>query len=163
MRGNPHPVRTDEEGYALLGNLPVRRHVDVELELSSLPDPQWMAQKPGLQLLARPGRVAEIDVPVVLSTEITGKVFLHQRLQRRGIGDAIVELVDARGEIVAETRSAADGVYVISNVAAGDYVLRISPAQAQRLRLDATPARSMKVTGESYLIEQQDFELSVAE
>ena len=75
--------------------------------------------------------------------------------------EAAGEEEDSKG--VATTRSAADGIYVISPVAAGEYRLRLSPSQAQRLDLKATPARSLTVTGERAVLDGMDFKLTVPE
>jgi hypothetical protein len=163
VQGSSHPVRTDRDGIASISRLPGRRNVDIALDMSTLEDPQWTAQRPGVQLLPRPGRVAEVDMPVVRTTEIEGMVYLDAESGRRGIGDAVVELVDSKGKVIGETRSAADGLYVMPNVAPGLYELRISPSQLQRLNLKASTPHRIRVTGDAALFTSSDFLLTPAQ
>lgn len=159
-QGSKQPVKTDADGIALLPRLPTRRHVDIALDSATLEDPQWSAQRPGVRLLPRPGRVAEINMPVVVTADIEGTVYLEDEDGRRGIGDAIVELVDHTGQALAQTKSAVDGVYVMQGVAPGTYVLRISPSQAERLNLTSSPAQEVTIRSGQALIKNRDFMLS---
>jgi hypothetical protein len=162
VQGSDYPVRTDPDGIALIDRLPGRRYADIALDMSTLEDPQWTAQRPGVRLLPRPGRVAEIDVPVVQTAEIEGTVYLNEESDRRGIGDAVVELVNSQGKVVGETLSAADGIYVMPNVAPGVYELRISPEQLRRLGLRSSAPHRIAISGDAALVIDRDFLVSPA-
>jgi hypothetical protein len=55
--------------------------------------------------------------------------------ERRAAGDLELELVDAKRRVVATTKSASDGYFVVSGVIPGNYLLRISKEQLKRLNL----------------------------
>jgi hypothetical protein len=103
-----------------------------------------------------------LEFPVVATSEIDGTVYLRSKNGRREIGDARIELVDAKGAVVASTRSSPDGYYLLHQVLPGQYVLRIAPDQAAKLGLDGTLERSLTVPPDGDFINGQDFELSVA-
>jgi hypothetical protein len=131
--GGIHQTRTDAAGIAYLSRLPPNEHVDVALDSATLEDPQWMPRRPGVRLVPRPGKVAQVEFPVIVTGEIDGNAWLMERGGKRGIGDLDLELVDSQRKVVATTKSASDGYFVLSNVAPGDYLLRVSRAQLRRL------------------------------
>src|SRR5690606_19739627 len=99
-------------------------------------------------LVPRPGKVAQLDFPVRMTTEIDGTVYLWEDGLTRGIGDLRLELLNEQYEVIAETTSSWDGFYIIPGVVAGDYWLRVSPQQLLRLGLDDTGTRMITVTGD---------------
>lgn len=157
--GSRHPARTDGEGVAVLSRLLPRDYLDIGLDTTTLEDAQLQPAVAGVRVLPRPGKVAKVDFPVVLTGEIDGTVYLIENGASRGIGDAVVELLDASGEVIGSTRSASDGFYVLSGVKPGRYDLRISPTQVQELGLAAGGAASVTMPADPDFISGIDFQL----
>lgn len=133
--GSRLPARTNADGTVLLYRLAPNDYMDIGVDAGTLEDPQLQAAIPGVRLLPRPGKAQKIDFPLVLTGEIDGTVYLIEDGKSRGIGNALLELVNDRGEVMDSTRSASDGFYVIQNVRPGNYHLRISATQMQNLGL----------------------------
>jgi hypothetical protein len=157
--GGRHPSRTDANGTAFIGRLIPGQYTDIELDPSTLEDPQWKPAVPGVRVLPRPGVVNVVEFPVVATSEIDGTVFLVANGRRRGIGDAQLELVNGDGAVVASVRSSGDGYYLLHQVMPGRYTLRIAPEQAEKLQLQGTLARPITVSVDGDFINGQDFEL----
>lgn len=157
VNGGRHKARTNALGIAHIDHLPVKQSVDIGVDMATLEDPQWSPQVAGLNLVPRPGTVAELDFPVHLTTEIDGTVYLLENDVQRGIGDLDLELLSARHEVVGETTSSWDGFYIVSQVVAGEYWLRVSPKQLQRLGLTSSGMRKLAVSGEGSFISGVDF------
>jgi hypothetical protein len=158
--GGRHPRLTDADGVALLNRLSPGRYTDIALDPTTLEDPQWKPLAPGVRVLPRPGRVEQLEFPVILSSEVEGTIFLVEAAGRkRGIGDAQVELVDAAGAVVATTTSSADGYYLFHQVAPGALRLRIAPAQAAKLKLQGALERALEVPANGDFLSGQDLEL----
>jgi hypothetical protein len=157
--GGRYPTRTDSNGTAFIGRLPPGQYTDIALDPATLEDPQWKPATPGLRILPRPGVVEVLEFPVVATSEIDGTVYLVGTSERRGIGDAHIELADADGRVVAATRSSPDGYYLLHQVLPGRYWLRIAPEQAEKLQLSGTLARPLTVPVDGDFINGQDFEL----
>ena len=68
------------------------------------------------------------------------------------MADAIVQLVNDKGKIIKETRTAYDGFYLIDFVTPGGYTLRIDPEQISRLKLDEPEQQSIKIEGDGTII-----------
>lgn len=150
--GGRHKARTDATGIAHIDHLPVKRHVNIGVDTGTLEDPQWAPTLAGHSLVPRPGRVAEIDFPVRLTTEIDGTVYLYEDGLKRGMGGLELELLDDKYNLVAQTASSWDGFYIIPGIVAGEYWLRVSPAQLQRLGLNDTGTRVVVVVGNGEFI-----------
>ncbi len=157
VNGGPHPARTDAAGIAWLDRLPASQNADIAVELTTLEDPQWTPQVKGVRLVPRPGNVAQLDFPVIMTSEIDGTVYLVEKNARRGLGNIVLELVDRKNRLVAATKSAWDGYYIIPAVTPGNYVLRISPEQIKQLKLTSTGTRLVTVLPDGTFVNGMDF------
>jgi len=158
--GSRHPVRTNADGVAYMSNMTPRQYTDVALDSGTLEDPQWQAATPGLRVLPRPGKVVLVDFPVVMTSEIDGTIYLDEAGKTRGIGNALLELVNERGEVVASQRSAADGYYIVPAVKPGRYTLRLAAEQLRSLGLVATEAsQSINMKADGDYVNGVDFTL----
>ncbi|MDB5838049.1 MAG: hypothetical protein JWQ23_1 [Herminiimonas sp.] len=159
INGGTHQARTDEAGIAYLSRLPVKQNVDIAVDTGSLEDPQWMTQKKGVRVVPRPGKVTELDFPVIMTGEIDGTVYLVENDVKRGVGDVSLELVDAGRKVIAQTRTASDGYYIVPAVPPGNYLLRISREQLKRLNLTDTGMHMITVSSDGTFINGVDFSL----
>lgn len=140
VNGGKHPVTTDVDGIAHLARLPAVQHSDIAVVPETLEDPQWLPRISGMRVVPRPGAVAMLEFPVVMTSEIDGTVYVAEDNRRREMGALMIEVMDGAGTIIATSKSASDGYYVLAGVPAGEYVVRVSPAQMDRLGLrDAAP------------------------
>ena len=133
--------------------------MDIGLDPGTLEDAQLQPATLGVRLLPRPGNAQKIDFPLALTGEIDGTVHLVEDDKPRGIGNALVELVNDRGEIVGSTRSSSDGFYVLSSVKPGKYRVRISPEQTQDLGLIVDGEASVIMPADADYINGMDLTL----
>ncbi len=110
-----------------------------------------------MRILPRPGKVQSIDFPVVITGEIDGTVYLLEQDKKRGIGNALIELVDAQGKVVSTARSADDGYYIIPAVPPGHYLVRISPEQIDKLVLRDLPGTAIEIRADGEFVNGIDF------
>ncbi len=160
INGSRALARTDAAGIAWLDRLPVRQHVDIAVDAQTLEDPYWVPQRKGVRLVARPGRVAELDFPVVLTSEIDGTVYLVEKTARRGMGDVVIELLDIDRRVVSSIKSSSDGYYIVPAVAQGRYHLRVSPEQLKQFDLIDPGERVITILPDGNFINGVDFLLS---
>jgi hypothetical protein len=113
----------------------------------------------GARVLPRPGLVQVLDFPVAATADIDGTVYLWEGSARRAVGDAVVELVDARQQVVQRVRSASDGFFTLPQVLPGDYRLRVSGEQVTKLRLQGNAERTLRIGPDSDFVNGQDLEL----
>ncbi|HEY8876423.1 MAG TPA: carboxypeptidase-like regulatory domain-containing protein [Roseateles sp.] len=161
--GGRHPRLTDAGGVAFLNRLAPGRYADIALDPATLEDPQWKPLTPGVRVLPRPGRVEQLEFPVIMTSEVEGTIHLvDAKGRKRGIGDAQVELVNADGQVIATTTSSADGYYLFHQVTPGPLRLRISPEQAAKLKLKGALERSIDVPANGDFLSGEDLELKLA-
>jgi len=157
--GSRHPARSNADGLAYLTRLTPKQYTDIAIDTSTLEDPQWLPTVKGMRILPRPGKVERIDFPVVMTGEVDGTVYLKEGGKTRGIGNALVELVDDRGNVAASGLSSSDGYYVIQAVRPGHYKARISPEQMGKLGLADTVPVELKMRADGEFVNGLNFTL----
>ncbi len=157
--GSRHPVHSNADGLAYLTRLPPRQYTDIALDSSTLEDPQWLPTVRGIRILPRPGKIQTIDFPVVMTGEVDGNVYLKEGGTTRGIGNALIDLVDERGKIAASGHSSSDGYYVIQAVQPGRYQARISQEQLKKLGLTGTAPVDLTIRADGEFVYGVNFTL----
>jgi hypothetical protein len=157
VNGGANMARTDGAGIAYLNRLPTRQNVDIALDTSSLEDPQWTVQQRGIRVVPRPGKVSMHEFAVSISGEIDGTTYMLVNGVKREAADLELELIDTSRKVVASTKSAADGYFVIAGVIPGDYLLRISRSQLKRLGLTDMGMHLLTITPEGALVNGREF------
>jgi Tetratricopeptide repeat len=163
LNGGRQGPKTDTAGIAFLNHLPVFGYTDIAVDPSTLEDPQWSARPGGIRVVPRPGKVIEVELPVVMTGEIDGIVYLAEIEGRRGIGDVRLELVDDSGKVVGGTTTGSDGYYIVPSVLPGNYKLRISPDQLSRLDLKDPGAQPITMSPDGDFVNGVDFVLTPKE
>jgi hypothetical protein len=96
INGGRLPVQTGANGVAYLGRLSVTREANIAVDTDMLEDPGWLPQVQGERVLLRPGTVAMLEIPVVMTSEFEGTVYRIENNRRREAGGVAIEIVDAR-------------------------------------------------------------------
>ncbi len=157
VNGGRAPGRTDAAGIAWLDRLPTRQHVDIGVDTQTLEDPYWAPQRKGVRVVPRPGHVAEIDFPIILTSEIDGTVYLIENNTRRGIGDVVIELLDSRRRLVTNVKTSSDGYYIVPAIPQGRYYLQVSLEQLKRFNLVDPGVRELTILPDGKFITGVDF------
>lgn len=147
---------TDKDGVALIDGLDTDHPIDFALDVGSLKDPFAVPARDGVSLALHPGVPATLDFPVITTGEIDGTVYRQGKDWSDPVSDAKIQLVDAHGKVVKETRSAYDGYYLFSFVPPGEYEIRADPRQVRRLNLGAPPPQFVKVGPDGDIVSGQD-------
>jgi hypothetical protein len=155
--GSRPGARTDAGGLAYLSRLTPHQYTDIELDTSTLEDPQWVPALPGQRILPRPGKAQLLDFPVVMTGEVDGVVYLQDKNKKRGIGAAEVELVDVHGKVAARATSSSDGYYIVQAVRPGRYRARIAPAQLAKLGLLSDREAAVEIKADGSFVNGLDF------
>ncbi len=157
------PTLTDKKGQALLTNLPADVATDISIAASSLEDPLWVPEKPGVRFVPRGGKALNVEFPVLVSGEITGTVYVNRGGLQREAPGVELQLIDAKGAVAKSTRTAYDGFYDLTNVVPGKYTLRANPEQAVRIGLGGPLARQLAILPTGTIIDGFNFNLTMSE
>jgi hypothetical protein len=158
--GSRHPVLSNTDGLAYLTRLTPMQYADIALDTSTLEDPQWLPTVKGLRILPRPGKALTVDFPVVMTGEVDGTVYLSEGGKTRGIGNAIVEIVDDMGNVAVSGISSSDGYYIVQSVRPGSYQARISPEQLEKLGLASMEPVELTMRADGEFVYGLNFTLS---
>lgn len=129
---------TNSQGVALVTGVSSHKIIPIEPNETTFLDPFWVSVKEGYNVLLRPGKIAQLDFPLIPTGEVDGTVYLigfnkngEQRIDP--VSRAKVQLLNNKNEIVKEEISAFDGFYLFSSVPLGAYKVRIQPEQLDEL------------------------------
>jgi len=129
------PEKTGKDGVVFITGVRPYEPVNVVVAPETLEDPLWDSAINGINVLPRPGNSMVIDFPIFMSGEIDGTVSLSKSGQIFGVGNVEVQLVNQQGQVLQTVETAYDGFYILSKVSFGQYFIRISKNQLNKLNL----------------------------
>ena len=125
---------TDETGRAIVDGLRPYVPILVGVDESSLGDPYLAPAIKGVVVVPRPGVATVIELPISPSGEVEGVL---QSPSGTDLAGVVLELIDARGALVAATMSEFDGFFLFERVPYGRYRLRVAADSARALSVNA--------------------------
>ena len=154
-----NPARTDEDGIAFMTGIQPYQSTDVVVAPESLEDPLWNTAIDGINVVPRPGNSVVIDFPIFMSGEIDGTVYLSKNGSSFGVGNVEVQLVDKYDRVLQTVETAYDGFYIISKIPFGEYRLRVSGQQLEKLNIKPVSDELLKINSEDPFQSGFDFTL----
>jgi hypothetical protein len=128
-------------------------YAGLTLDTDGMEDPFLKPEHAGLRILPRPGKVARVDIPMVVSGEITGTARIAGPSGTRDLAGLGLELLDERGKRVTAVRSSFDGFFDLLDVPPGHYQLRVLPEEAKRLNVALPEPRFLEIKANGSLHE----------
>jgi hypothetical protein len=125
---------TGADGRVFASGLGDGAAATLRLNLEGIDDPFLVGQADVIRTVPRPGRTAEIDLPL----QQTGEIEMTVQLQRPGVDDRAlaavnVQLVPDNGRAPLLARSDHAGVVFIEDAPPGRYRIQLDPQQAANL------------------------------
>jgi hypothetical protein len=120
----------------------------------------WRFKYKTYQILVDPNQYKRVDVPILSVGEISGMVYLKKENISKGQGRITIQVLDKKGNKVAETMSEKDGYYNYLGLNPGTYTIRIDEKQLQKLGYQAAPSIhniTIKVLVDGAIIDALDF------
>lgn len=155
VNGSSAGVRTDAKGVAVLREMTPFSAIDISLVEHSLADPYWRSARRGYQVTPRPGRMVTVDLPVQVTGEVTGTVYLRREKDRHEFPGVDVEFVSESGR-VTRTRSAYDGFYTMPELLAGKYTVRVAANSLIARGLSPPPQREIEILPDGTVVDGFD-------
>lgn len=120
----------------------------VELDPNSFDNVSWRLQKTTYNVIVDPDILKSIEVPVSITGEATGFVYIEENGQKRGQGRVIVSFYDRNNNKSGTTLTEEDGYYSYFGLRAGDYIARIDTGQLRKLAMSSDPeSRRFSIAG----------------
>jgi len=132
--GNSH-VTSGSDGTAVLTGTGDGTRTAVRIDTATLPDIAMAPARPGVEVIARPGRIPVVDFAIQQLSDVEGTAVYADGTHKHGVAGLKLELIDAKGHRAGHARSESDGFVLIEQVRPGDYTLAIQPEQARNLKI----------------------------
>jgi len=149
--GSQH-ITSTAGGDAVLTGIGDGTRTVVKIDGATLPDIAMAASRPGVELVARPGRIPIVQFAIQRLSDIEGTAVYASGTHKRGVAGLMLYLINAKGHRVAHVRSESDGFVLMEQVRPGDYTLEIAPDQAKRLKIKLVSEHHIKVGHHGKLI-----------
>ncbi len=153
---------TDEQGRALIKNLPEATVTDIQIDASTLPDPYMIPAFDGNSIFPRGGDIINMDFPVHLAGEIDGTVTVkNQDESYDRVRLMEIQLIPMSGNKEIKTaKTAGDGFFVFSQVPPGDYLLTPSYEDLKARELGQPTPQRVSIGYDGTVLYGQNIELS---
>ena len=136
----------DDDGRVFVPSLVRGRRYTIDASDPGIAAPNVVALEPRQTFVARAHRRHVVELPLVATGEIEGRVFTRRSDGSiRGIGRVRVRLIDESGTVVRSEWTYDDGAVYLFGVAPGRYVMRLDEQQLERLKWRAAPIEKIVV------------------
>lgn len=155
--------RTDAAGRAFIANLGDGVRTSVRVDSDSMPDIALAPARPGIELVARPGRIHTSDFAIVTLSDIEGTAYFRTATGTRAVSRLQLRLLRADGSLAARARSESDGFFLFERLPAGEYRLELDPQQATSLKIQLEGPITLTLGGKASVERQSVHVKSVNE
>jgi hypothetical protein len=161
-------AKTNKDGVALVTNIQTEGTPEVKMNTDTLPDPYLIARRKAVGITTHAGTIQNIDFPVSRVGEVSGYVALNKdggdlklfddSNEINPASNVKIEVIDkSNNEVFVEITSGYDGFYLAEMVPFGKYLVRVSPAQANRLNFSHTKEYDLTINMENELNSNTNF------
>jgi len=119
-------------GVLSLTALPGSHGVQIETRHFKFDDPFLVPRAKVYELHTHAGSDISVDVAVVMTGDVEGRVFVGSADDAVAARGVIVSLHNAQGREISRTRSQFDGYYSFTGIPGGDYQVRITANEGDR-------------------------------
>lgn len=130
-------ARTDSTGFYGIWDLVPFELERLRVDSLSIANPLWVPMYPDVELPITPASYRQIDIPIVIAGEVSGKVIVRRADGREfGFGPLAMALVDVETGQRVEFESFSDGEFYLFGVHPGEYRIEVDEAHLKRYRLE---------------------------
>lgn len=149
---------SNEDGVAMLTAMSNQVTTDIVLDQKTLGDPFLIPATPGVSVTPRRGHVQTLDFPVVNAGELEGTVYTRNTAGEEKVAAyALINLINATGDVVASTETEFDGYYLFVDLVPGDYKVSIDTSYLTRKKLHTVTPLSISLSNQGDVINGADF------
>lgn len=147
-------AETDESGRYSIWNLVPFEGADIQVEPNSLSNPMWVPAFELAEAAVSPNGFRRIDLPLVLSLELEGRVRTRVGEALMPSGSVPIRLVQIEGEREYQNRCFSDGEFYLVGVVPGHYRVEVDPhwLDARGLKVAADSAPVVNANAGSQLV-----------
>ena len=125
---------TGSDGTTIVGGLAPYQPIAVGIDVTSLADPMLVPKKALQVVVPRPGVPAEVQIGLVGGGDIEGALV---RSGGSGFEGVDLEIIDASGKVIGETRTDYDGFFLFERIAYGTYTIRVAEDSARAAKISS--------------------------
>lgn len=126
--------RRVKDNTILITDIEAYTNYNIELDPSGFEHVAWKLVKKNYTVVIEPNMVKNIDVPVSVFGEVSGRVQAGDE-DEKGVGGAVIIIYNSSGHKIAETTSEIDGYFSYLGLLPGNYTAEIDTAILKKMNL----------------------------
>ena len=134
----------------------------IKLLDASFDNISWSVKDKTLKVVVDPNNMKLIEVPVTVSAEVSGMVYMRANESNNGQGKIVVLILDNSSKQVNKIMTESDGFFSLLGLSPGNYTAVIDPGQLKKLNLSTSPSEFpfiIKKSIEGDLVDDVEFVL----
>jgi hypothetical protein len=140
----PRARATEDGSSTLIEDLPAFRAVAIRANLDRVDEPYLAAAVPGLLVTPRPGRLVEVEIPLLVTGEAELRLVSSADAP---LGGHIITIVPTEGGAAIRSRTAFDGLAFFGNLPPGHYRVHIGgPNTPPSIVMEISPGHVYRST-----------------
>ena len=151
---------TTDNGVAALGRMAVFQPNQMLVDSTTLPDFYMQPADALVSVIARPGIIGTVDMPIYLLGEIAGTITLNQGGETTILEGAPVTIYDEAGKRLSSLKSEYDGFYVFPSLRMGNYKLVIPAQYLERYGIEEPIEVAVNLQAEENIMDMVDIEIN---
>ena len=120
----------------------------------------WSVKNKTIKVVVDPNNLKVVNIPVTVSSEISGSVYVYEGSAKRGLGKITIQIFDPNSKLVSKILSETDGYFSVMGLAPGIYRVQLDATQMKKLKLKAQPDFlnvELKTTTEGDVVDGLEF------
>ena len=130
------------------------------VDSTTLPDFYMQPADALVSVIARPGIIGTVDMPIYLLGEIAGTITLNQGGETTILEGAPVTIYDEAGKRLSSLKSEYDGFYVFPSLRMGNYKLVIPAQYLERYGIEEPIEVAVNLQAEENIMDMVDIEIN---
>jgi len=128
-------------------------YIDIILEVdpNSLDNIAWKVKHEKIAIQTLPNQFQQIEVPIDVLGEVSGMVYFKENKSIKGQGRILVNILNSKGDVVAEVLTEGDGYFTYLGLKPGKYTAQINKDQLNTLNY------SVKAENANFEIEVSEY------
>lgn len=129
--------RLVKDNTILITDLEAYTNYNIELDPSGFEQLAWRLLKKNYTVVIEPNYVKNVEVPISVFGEVSGRVLYWDNQDEKGIGGIVINIYNNKTLKIAQTISEGDGYFSYLGLLPGEYTAKIDAEKLEKLELTA--------------------------
>lgn len=133
-------IKYNKDTTVLITDLESYTGYILRLNTDAIDNVAWQIKNKNIGVSISPNQLRLLEIPVAVSGEVSGTVFVNESKGRKGLGRILVSFFNSASQQVAQVTTESDGFFSFLGLPPGTYYARVDTVQLAKLHFASSPA-----------------------